>query len=79
MILYSTGCPLCKTLETRMNQAGVSYTKITDEDEMINLGLQSVPAILKDGKILNFSEAMHLMDSIIKENAAHEDQHQTGP
>ena len=78
MILYSTGCPLCKTLETKMNQAGVSYIKVTDEDEMIKCGLQSVPAVYKDGKFLNFSEAMHLIDSIIKENAAHEDQYQTG-
>lgn len=78
MILYSTGCPLCKTLEQKMNRAGVSYTKINDEDEMIRLGFQSVPMLMDEkGKYLNFSQAMKLMDSIIKENA-NEDQHQTG-
>jgi len=78
MILYSTGCPLCRSLEQKMNRAGVSYTKIDDEDEMIRLGFQSVP-MLMDGKgnYLNFSDAMKLMDSIIKENA-NEDQHQAG-
>ena len=79
MILYSTGCPLCKTLEFKMNLAGVSYTKITDEEEIIGLGFQSVPMLMDGkGKYLNFKEAMELMDSIIKENRLHENQHQTG-
>ena len=77
MVLYSTGCPLCKTLEQKMNQAGVSYIKVTDEEEMIKLGLQTVPSLYEDGRFLNFSEAMHLIDSIIKEKV-NEDQYQTG-
>lgn len=77
MILYSTGCPLCKTLEARMQKAGVSYTKITDEDEMEKLGFQSVPMLYAKEKYWNFSEAMKLIDSIIKEGGDLEDKHQT--
>ena len=78
MILYSTGCPLCKTLEQRMNKSGVSYTKITDEEEIMAQGFQSVPILYAKGKNMMFSEAMAFIDAIIKENQLHEDQHQTG-
>lgn len=79
MIFYSTGCPLCKTLEGRMKQAGVSYTKISDPEEIMAAGFQSVPVLMADGKVMHFSEAMGFINSIIeKENALNEDQHQTG-
>ena len=84
MILYSTGCPLCKTLEMKMSQAGVSYTKITDAEEMERLGFQSVPVLKAKGKYMNFSEAMDLINAMKKglvppeEENLDEDQHQTG-
>ena len=79
MILYSTGCPLCKTLEGRMKQAGISFTKITNPEEIMSEGFQTVPVLIAGGKIMYFSEAMEYVNSIIeKENAVNEDQHQTG-
>lgn len=83
MILYSTGCPLCKTLEQKMKKAGVSYTKIDDEEEMIRLGFQSVPVLYAFGKYMNFSEAMKYLDDFhnaqdeTEEDTSNEDQHQT--
>lgn len=84
MIFYSTGCPLCKTLEMKLNQAGVSYTKIDDVNEMEKLGFQSVPVLYAKGKYMNFSEAMDLINAMKKglvppeEENLDEDQHQTG-
>ena len=84
MFLYTTGCPLCKTLEMKMNQAGVSYTKITDIDEMEKLGFQSVPVLYAKGKYMNFSEAMKFIDALMmgwvapEEGYLNEDQHQAG-
>lgn len=84
MVLYSTGCPLCKTLEMKLNQAGVSYTKITDTEEMEQLGFQSVPVLYAKGKYFTFSEAMNLINAMMKglvmpeEENLNEDQHQTG-
>lgn len=85
MILYSTGCPLCKTLERKMKQAGVSFTVIDDEEEMIRLGFQSVPVLYAFGKYMNFSEAMQYISEFHKanritetEDISNEDQHQTG-
>ena len=86
IILYSTGCPLCKTLEMKLNQAGVSYTKITDTEEMEKLGLQSVPVLSVNGELMYFSDAMKYVSGNLsgsihmanEENRINEDQHQTG-
>ena len=84
MILYSTGCPLCKTLEMKLNQAGVSYTKIDDVDEMEKLGFQSVPVLYAKGKYMNFYDAMQFINAMMKglvlpeEENLNEDQHQAG-
>ena len=78
MILYSTDCPLCKTLEMKLKHAGVPYTKITDTDEMEALGFQSVPMMYSCGKYMNFSEAMDYLNEFHKEKLKNEDQHQTG-
>lgn len=84
IVLYSTGCPLCKTLEMKLNQAGISYTKITDTEEMEQLGFQSVPVLYAKGKYMTFSEAMNLINAMMKglvepeEENLNEDQHQTG-
>ena len=84
MVLYSTDCPLCKTLEMKMDQAGVSYIKSTDTDEMECLGFQSVPVLYAEGKYMNFSEAMKFIDALMmgwiapEKEKLNEDQHQTG-
>lgn len=78
MILYSTGCPLCRTLEARMRAAGVSFTKTDDMSDVIEAGFQTAPVLFYKGKYFTFSEAMDMMNSIIKENEQHENQPQTG-
>ena len=54
---YSTHCPKCKVLETKLKQKGLFYTEINDIDVMLNKGLHSVPYLEIDGKLLNFTEA----------------------
>lgn len=84
IILYSTECPLCKTLEMKLNQAGISYTKNTDTEEMERLGFQSVPVLYAKEKYFTFSEAMNLINAMMKglimpeEENLNENQHQTG-
>ena len=79
MILYKTPeCSRCKTLQMKMNQAGVSYTVIDNLDDLFEAGIETVPVLYHQGRYLSFSEAMDLMNDLIKEKNAHEDQHQTG-
>lgn len=58
IILYSTGCPKCKILESKLNAKNIRYEKNTDTDEMIRLGFQTVPKLKVDDEILDFGEAV---------------------
>lgn len=56
--LFSTGCPMCKTLATKLDKKGIEYQVNTDQDEMRKLGLKAAPALYVDGKLMGFSEAV---------------------
>lgn len=58
IILYSTGCPKCKILESKLNAKNIQYDKNTDSDEMIRLGFQTVPKLKVDDELLDFGEAV---------------------
>ena len=56
--LYTTGCPRCKVLESKLDALGVVYSKVTDEDVIVNMGFQTVPVLTVDGKVMDFGEAV---------------------
>lgn len=56
--LYSTHCPQCKVLETKLDRAQIKYEVIDDQDEMIRLGFKSAPVLEVDGKAMPFAEAV---------------------
>ena len=62
LILYSTGCPRCKVLESKLNALGIPYRTETDINAMLDLGLMSAPALSVDGKVLNFMEAVQWLN-----------------
>ena len=56
---YSTNCPKCKVLATKLNQAGVQYNINTDVKTMLDKGIKAAPALEMDnGTILDFSKAL---------------------
>ena len=57
-ILYSTGCPRCKVLETKLQQKGIEFYEANDEKEMEERGIMSVPVLDVDGALLPFKEAI---------------------
>lgn len=59
VILYSTNCPKCKVLESKLNKKGINFTIITDVQEMCNLGMMSAPNLKVDEKIMSFKEAVN--------------------
>ena len=63
-ILYSTGCPRCKVLVTKLDSKGISYRVVDDVDEMIKLGITTVPCLGVDGKIMNFKESVDYINSL---------------
>lgn len=55
---YSTNCPKCKVLSTKLDQAGIQYITNTNIDTMLSKGIKSAPVLeLDDGQLLNFNEA----------------------
>ena len=58
IVLYSTGCPKCGILERKLNEKNISFTKCTDVDVMLALGIMSVPVLSVDGDMMDFSKAV---------------------
>lgn len=56
--LYSTHCPRCRVLETKLTQKNIEFNIITDIEKMESLGIQSVPILEVDDKLLNFTDAI---------------------
>lgn len=62
--LYSTGCPKCRVIETKLNEKDIQYVKVTDVNEMTKLGFKSAPILEIDGKILNFGDAIRWIKNV---------------
>jgi len=58
LVLYSTNCPQCKVLQSKLDQAGFEYKLVEDQDVMIKKGFMSAPILEVDGAFLNFSKAI---------------------
>lgn len=59
MVLYSTGCPRCKVLKAKLEQKGIEYTENNSVNDMITIGINEVPVLSVDDRLLNFVEAVN--------------------
>lgn len=56
---YTTHCPKCKVLETKLKQKKIEYKTIEDIDYMVALGLKNAPALQIDGEdMMDFATAI---------------------
>lgn len=55
--LFSTGCPKCTILKKKLSQKDIKYTEVNDIQQMLDMGLQSVPWLEVDGQMMNFEQA----------------------
>ena len=62
IVLYSTGCPKCRVLEAKLEDAGISYVENNSADEMIAMGLTEAPVLSVNGEILGFMAAIRWID-----------------
>lgn len=56
--LYSTNCPKCKVLETKLEQQGIDFLIETDLTKPINMGYMEAPLLEINDEIYNFSQAI---------------------
>ena len=61
VILYSTDCPKCKILESKLKQKNVAFELVTGEEAVeaiSNKGFMSAPMLEVDGEDMEFNAAM---------------------
>lgn len=63
-MFYSTGCPKCKVLKSKLDSKNIEYKTVTDTDEMIKLGMTIVPFLTIDGEIKDFKESVDYINSL---------------
>ena len=57
LTLFSTGCPKCQILEKKLAQKGIEYVEVNDTQQMLDMGLKSVPWLEVEGQMLDFNQA----------------------
>ena len=58
LVLYSTGCSKCGILKKKLDERGMQYQENTAVEEMLSLGITSVPVLCVDGQMMNFANAV---------------------
>lgn len=58
IVLYSTGCPKCKILKSKLDEKKIEYEICTDTELMLSKGFKSVPILQIDNNNLSFNEAI---------------------
>lgn len=56
--LYTTHCPKCKVLKSKMDAVELTYNICEDVEQMLSLGIQTAPALGINGEILDFGQAI---------------------
>ena len=57
IVLYSTGCPKCEVLKKKLAEKGIPYTENNSVDEMLELGINTVPMLSVEGELKDFVES----------------------
>lgn len=55
--LYTTHCPKCNVLTTKLQQKNINYEEITDIEIMTIKGFMQVPMLEVEDKVMNFVDA----------------------
>ena len=63
-VLYSTHCPKCNILTTKLKSKGIEFTEIDDVDLMIEKGFMEMPMLEVDGELMNFPAAIKWVNDV---------------
>ena len=64
VILYSTGCPKCNVLTSKLNEKEVKYETVNDIEIMTSLGISQVPVLSVDDVLLPFNKAVDWVNNL---------------
>lgn len=63
VVLYTTGCPRCKILKKKLDEAGIEHTENNNVDEMLSLGISEVPVLKVNGELLNYNSSIEWLSN----------------
>lgn len=61
---YSIGCPKCKVLKIKLDKAKLEYDIIDDLQEMMSLGISTLPMLQVDEELMDFSKAITWINTL---------------
>lgn len=64
VVLYSTGCPKCTVLKKKLQAKNIEFTEINDVSTMLKMGLDEVPVLKVDNKIMPFKKAVEWIKEV---------------
>lgn len=62
--LYSTHCPKCSVLEKKLKQRNIIYTEVNDVSVMAGKGIDAVPVLEVDGKLMDYKKANDYINTL---------------
>ena len=58
IILYTTHCPKCNVLESKLNSKNIAHSVFDDTQSMIEMGIKQSPVLSIDGIYYDFVDAV---------------------
>ena len=58
VIMYSTGCPKCNVLKSKLDSKSIPYVVVSGVSSIIAKGITTVPVLEIDGRLLDFKKAV---------------------
>lgn len=68
IILYTINCPICNRIKQMLNDKHIVYTLCTDETQMVQLGIETLPVLSVNGKLLQAKAAMEYINTRSNDN-----------
>lgn len=62
MTLYSTNCPRCNVLKSKLDEKNIPYDICSDTNKMSELGIEYLPMLDTGEKLLSFKEALNFLN-----------------
>jgi len=56
--LYTTNCPRCRILETKLQQKSINYTRCGDVQSLIDMGYETAPVLKVNNEYMTFGDAI---------------------
>lgn len=57
IILYSNNCPKCSIIKKKLDDKGIKYFEVNDEELMISKGFTHMPMLEINNEVMDFSAA----------------------